>query len=236
MAKPITLFDLPSKPPNKSWSFNPWKARLVLNYKSIPYKTSWLDFPDIAPRLKTFGIPHNFKGTAYTVPTIRLPSSQADSSKDEYIMDSKAIANALEAKYPDRPLHFDASQVAKAEDLWGQMFKGLRGILGPKVMENILTKAGQEYISKKSQLEGAPVGDEAWEGVRPLLEGMGALLKEKDGPFIMGDTVSYADFVLVSGLHFAKRADEDVFQRWVKMEPACGKLYDASKQWFERDD
>lgn len=46
--------------------------------------------------------------------------------------------------------------------------------------------------------------------------------------------VSYADFILVSGMHAFKRAG--IFERWVEIEPACGRLYDASKQWLERDD
>jgi hypothetical protein len=29
---------------------------------------------------------------------------------------------------------------------------------------------------------------------------------------------------------------EDLFKRVVAIEPALGKLYDASKQWLERDD
>ncbi|KAL8993522.1 MAG: hypothetical protein Q9169_006280 [Polycauliona sp. 2 TL-2023] len=186
MAQEITLFDLSSKAPCKSWSFNPWKTRLVLNYKSLPYKTHWLEFPDIAPHLKSLGIPPNSEGIPYTVPTIHLPSSLPKSPEDEYIMDSKAIAVALEAKYPEHPLHLDEPQLAKAEELWRQAFKGLMGFLGPRVMETILTEPGKAYMSKMSLGDG-PVGEDAWEGVRPILENMGTLLKEKDGPFILGE-------------------------------------------------
>lgn len=28
-------------------------ARLVLNYKSIPYKTEWVEYPDLAPKFKS---------------------------------------------------------------------------------------------------------------------------------------------------------------------------------------
>jgi hypothetical protein len=47
--------------------------------------------------------------------------------------------------------------------------------------------------------------------------------------------VSYADFVIVGWLQFMKVIEEDLFKRIVGIEPAFGKLYDASEQWLERD-
>jgi hypothetical protein len=49
-------------------------------------------------------------------------------------------------------------------------------------------------------------------------------------------TASYADFMIVGALHFFKVIEEDGYLRVVKIDPAYGKLYDASKQWLERDD
>jgi len=48
---PIVLYDLAS---TKGTCFSPavWRIRLMLNYKRIPYKTVWLEFPDIEPTLK----------------------------------------------------------------------------------------------------------------------------------------------------------------------------------------
>jgi hypothetical protein len=40
----------------------------------------------------------------------------------------------------------------------------------------------------------------------------------------------------VGWLHFYKVIEEDLYKRVVEIEPALGKLYDASKQWLERDD
>ncbi|KAI4256856.1 MAG: hypothetical protein L6R42_005991 [Xanthoria sp. 1 TBL-2021] len=233
MAQEITLFDLPSNPPNKAWSYNPWKTRLILNYKSLPYKTHWLEFPDIAPHLSSLGIPPNAQGTPYTVPTIHLPPSDSH-SKDEYIMDSKAIAIALEAKYPNPPLHLDVPQLARAEELWSQAIRALLGVFAPVVIRTMLTDRNKEYMEPKIDLESLVGGDEAWKGAKPVLQAIGVLLKEKGGPFVLGETVSYVDFILVSGMHAFKRAG--IFERWVEIEPACGRLYDASKQWLERDD
>ena len=49
--RPLTLYDIPSKG-QKCWSPNVWKTRLVLHYKQIPYKTEWIEYPEIEPKLK----------------------------------------------------------------------------------------------------------------------------------------------------------------------------------------
>ncbi|CAL8583411.1 hypothetical protein XPA_009035 [Xanthoria parietina] len=187
MAQEITLFDLPSKPPNRSWSYNPWKTRIVLNYKSIPYKTHWIEFPDIAPHFESLGVPPNAQGTPYTVPTIHIPPSPSQ-PKGEYIVDSKAIAIALEAKYPDPPLHLDAPQLARAEELWGQALRALMGVFVPDVTRTLLTDRNKEYMKDRIDLKTVVGGDEAWEGAKPVIEAIGLLLKEKGGPFVMGET------------------------------------------------
>ena len=55
-------------------------------------------------------------------------------------------------------------------------------------MQNLLTDSGQEYMEARVNLDGCPVGDEAWEAARPTFEAIGALLKEKEGSFVLGET------------------------------------------------
>jgi hypothetical protein len=47
----IVLYDLAS---TKNVCFSPvvWRIRLMLNYKQIPYKTVFLEMPDIEPTLR----------------------------------------------------------------------------------------------------------------------------------------------------------------------------------------
>jgi hypothetical protein len=67
MSSQTILYDLPSKQ-GTAWSLNPWKskhslnpsravlteaARLILNFKGIDYKTEWVEFPDIEPKMKS---------------------------------------------------------------------------------------------------------------------------------------------------------------------------------------
>lgn len=81
----------------------PHPNRLLLNYKQIPYKTTWLHFPDIAPVLAAAGVPPT-RSTApmYTVPAL----IDGETVK----ADSHAIAEYIEATYPDQPvsLHSEA--------------------------------------------------------------------------------------------------------------------------------
>lgn len=50
-AHEIVLYDLAS---TKNVCFSPvvWRIRMMLNYKKIPYKTVFLEMPDIEPTLK----------------------------------------------------------------------------------------------------------------------------------------------------------------------------------------
>ena len=73
MVEPIVFFDIPSLAKGKAWSPNTWKVRYVrdlelivigtdavlrrfcLNIKNIPYKTVWVEFPDIENLCKKIG-------------------------------------------------------------------------------------------------------------------------------------------------------------------------------------
>jgi len=86
------------------------------------------------------------------------------------------------------------------------------------------------------QLLAEQGGEEAWEEARPGTRMLGELLEKEGGPFFMGSTVSFADFLVLGLLQFYKQIDEErIFKRVIELEPALGKLYDAGKQWLERD-
>jgi hypothetical protein len=71
----VVLYDLPSQQ-GVAWSLNPWKsapinpnpqynntntqkARMVLNYKKIPYTTEWVEYPDLEPKVSHFPTKEN---------------------------------------------------------------------------------------------------------------------------------------------------------------------------------
>ena len=74
-----------------------------MNYKGVPYKTEWVEMPDITPKLKEIGgAPTKKKDSQdfYTLPAIH------DSDTGRVITESTNIAAYLDEKYPDRPLLF----------------------------------------------------------------------------------------------------------------------------------
>jgi len=52
----------------------------------------------------------------------------------------------------------------------------------------------------------------------------------------LAGAVSYADFILVSMLHFVKCISEDKFKKLLALDDAFPKVYEACKQWLEKDD
>ena len=147
MSDEIILFDLPSKGRSACWSLNPWKgtatttryqdtllteitARLGLNYKGLPYKTEWTEYPDIAPKYKSFGLAANtpaINPTAeYSIPAARMPDGT-------YIMDSLAIARALETLQPEPSLRLDTGYVERTQSIIKDLHTALVPITLPRV-------------------------------------------------------------------------------------------------------
>ncbi|KAF8994491.1 hypothetical protein BDQ17DRAFT_1401424 [Cyathus striatus] len=98
----ITFFDVPSKVQDKAWSPTNWKIRYVLNYKQLPYKTQWIEYPDIELFCKNKGIaPTGTKTDGspfYTLPAIH------DDTTGVFLADSIPIAQYLDETYPYTPV------------------------------------------------------------------------------------------------------------------------------------
>ena len=213
-------------------------ARLALNYKAIEYETKWVELPNVAPTMKSFGLSPNSEGPPYTIPAVQLPDGT-------YMMDFRQIASELEHRYPSPSLVLDSPILKKVEGLIPRLTTPLIGDFMPKVPTRLLNPLSAEYFERtrakrfgKTLSEVGRDSDEekAWAQVEPPLKEMGDILKAEGGPFALGKTISYADFVIVSLLQYAKRVDEAIFERAVVIEPSLRIVYDASKQWLERDD
>lgn len=187
--------------------------------------------------------PPSLNPTPYTLPALRLPD-------ETYIMDSKAIAIALEKLYPNPSIHLDDPVLARVEELWPQVMGKLRGVVMPLIPRNVLSDASIPYFNETraerfgmplEQLEEEMGGEKAWEDARPVIKQFGELLREKEGVFLGGgEEVGYADFVLVGAMEFLVRvgggAGGGVFERLVKEEEGFGRLYEACREWVQRDD
>lgn len=157
-------------------------------------------------------------------------------------MESWHIVHALEAQYPSPSLHLDDPIVDKVRNLsiLGPIIKHLV----PKVPKNLLSSVSAEYFyltrestfGKPLQQVEAEAGEQEWEDMKVVAKQIGDLLREKGGPFFLGETVSYADVCFVTCLKFMERLDEGTFERYLALDEAFPRVYEASKKWLARDD
>lgn len=174
----------------------------------------------------------------YAIPAISLPPST-------HLQDSMAIAEALEKAHPSPSLHLDSPILAQVGGLLGQIAMPLVPFWMPAVPANLLNPPSAEYFERtRAAKVGKPLAElakdatpELWASVGGPMGEMAALLKKNDkGPFFMGDTVSYADFVLVSAMRFFGRCDQGYLDKFLAADPAFKAVYEASAKWLERDD
>ncbi|KAF6814899.1 glutathione s-transferase [Colletotrichum musicola] len=238
MSGQLVFFDIPTKD-GTSWSFNPWKIRLVLNMKGIDYKTEWLEYPDIEGRLKPTGLegdPTQIK--PYTCPTVLFPDGT-------WIMNSAKIVKRLEADYPEPPLNVDSELTQVAYDLVSKLADRLSPVLIPLVPRRLLGERSAEYFRETrkeflgmtlDELEAKHGGEQAWERAYEALDEATEQLNKTEGPFFHGEKVSWADCIYISFLYFIKKFDEEFFKRVVERSPPLGKMWEASAPWLERKD
>ncbi|PCD42146.1 hypothetical protein AU210_004680 [Fusarium oxysporum f. sp. radicis-cucumerinum] len=242
MQPEIILYDLACI---KNTCFSPvvWKIRLMLNYKGIPYKTIFLEFPDIEPTLKELGLDSHDSSSGspgYTVPTIHhVPTGK-------YIMDSPAIADFLESTYPNPPLPLTS-------ELGRDIETKARGAAGPAFRisatprENlILSSRSQQYFRAKNEARmGCKLEDlmdpekeeKTWQGVADKMSELSDLmLTNRDkGPFLLGEKPSYTDFFIAASLQSARTIDDGIFQRCA-VYPGFKAIYEACVPWMEKKD
>lgn len=98
---PLVFYDIAMRPPTEKTccSPNPWKARLALNFKGLPYSTSWVALPDVPKVRKELKVPACRKfadgSDFYTLPILEDPATGS------FVGDSFDIAAYLQKTYPE---------------------------------------------------------------------------------------------------------------------------------------
>lgn len=220
-------------------------ARLLLNYKEIPYTTEWIDLADIKPTLESYGVKPNppqtreaSVGIQYSLPTIRLPDKH-------FVMDSLNIALDLESLYPEPSLHLDQSPYEDAQSMVFQCALPLFPEFMPRIRDNLITDHSKSFwIRSRENLFGMAIdefertkgGEQAWRAAEPGLKALSEFLnqhKKDEGPFTWGSQLSYADLVLVAFLESTRRTSQDMFDRIMSFHSSIQELYKACGQWLE---
>ncbi|EGN96173.1 hypothetical protein SERLA73DRAFT_185784 [Serpula lacrymans var. lacrymans S7.3] len=225
MSQPIILYDIPAQVPGKAFSGNMFKARYILAYKGLAFKSVWIEAPDIEERMKAIGAkPSGRKPDGsdfYTLPTIQDPSTGA------IVSDSFSIAEYLDETYPSKPAVFPPGTTA----LISAFDSALMNTLGPvfPVMAVMATPKlyprTEEYLRKKAEAtlgtkweDFSPVGpkrDEDWKNIKVAFGIIDGWYSKSDGKWFMGDTFSHADVLVAAWMKsFSVLFDED---QWEEM-------------------
>jgi glutathione S-transferase len=224
-------------------------GRIVLNYKGIPHKTEWVEFPDIAATAKRVGAPHTFlrRGgqPSYTVPILRDPAT------DRSIAGSLQIALNLERLYPDSPKLFPPGMEDSIADFDKKFMRAVGGALVPLLLSRIwaqLRDGSKDYFrTTRERMFGggslealsAPGAASAarWAAVREALE---PFAREADASsasdtFLLGERETYADVVAACWLGWARRIWGADTREWAELETwhggRWGRLTRAFKKW-----
>ncbi|KAE9397720.1 hypothetical protein BT96DRAFT_921286 [Gymnopus androsaceus JB14] len=207
----LTLYDFNSTK-GVNWHPHVGKVRYCLNYKGLEFKTIWLEYPEIEGIAKKLGVgpTRTFNGEPqYTLPMI------VDDSTGVALAESVDIVEYLDKTYPDTPrLIPEGSHALQAafRDAFYPKLSAYTPFLIPSTAM-MLNPASDEYIRTKLEtmlgmkLEDYYPKDEArvaaWNKWKAEVETFAAWFRKED-VWVMGDTPSFADFILAAFILSAK--------------------------------
>ncbi|KAF9870223.1 hypothetical protein CkaCkLH20_12309 [Colletotrichum karsti] len=230
----VILYDLAC---TKNICFSPvvWRIRLLLNYKRIPYRTIFLEFPDIEPTLQNLTKNTPTQSRQSTTPPPPPSSWTPSPSRTSSSQHTPARLTSPFSPVPDPALE---TRIRAAS---GPVL--LRSIMPREI--RILCPRAAEYFrrSREAGLNGAKLEDvlegeeERWEDAREGLRGLDEELKGimAGGRFLGGETPCMTDFFIAGSLQSARTVDEGVFRRAVVVE-SYKVIYEACLPWMERND
>ncbi|KAG7091609.1 hypothetical protein E1B28_010628 [Marasmius oreades] len=227
-ATEIQFYDIPSKTKSNAWSPNTWRIRYALNYKRLPYKTIWIEYPEIAPTCKKIGAPPSATkpdgSPYYSVPFIYDPKTR------KAISDSIIIIQYLEKTYPSSP---ERSLIPSGT--WALQLAFIDALFAPSVVfplfqfavprsASMLHETSVEhYLEARRELFGGrtlaevdPKGEDRvleWKKVEKGFGVVNSWLKPEDR-FVGGEQIIFVDFVLVSVLRWIREIWGEDSSEW----------------------
>jgi glutathione S-transferase len=179
--------------------------RYTLNYKNLDYKTVYYEFPDMRKEFEKLGIPPSSvgpDGPSYTVPSL------TDDSTNSRLSESFNIALYLDKQYPNTPKVFppgtEALQAAFHEEFY-KVVEPTFPIFFPKCAGGLNKSSADYFDSTRAKMFGMSMADyepkgearvKAWKKVQDAFDTLDGWMSKSSGPYFMGETVSFADFVI----------------------------------------
>ncbi|EIN12738.1 hypothetical protein PUNSTDRAFT_34993, partial [Punctularia strigosozonata HHB-11173 SS5] len=201
----------------RAWSPNTWKIRYALAFKGLPFKTIWVEFPDIADVCKKIGAPPTGirdGSPSYTLPVIQDPLT------GKVISDSWAIAEYLDDTYPVRPPLFPpgtrglqwaftdtVKEVAIGELIDNMMFPTYQ-LLRPRSQEYFRPTREKVYGCRLEEISTAETRTEQWAKVEAGFTRIADVIKKngQGSQHVMGITASFSDLFLAAWLVWIRQA------------------------------
>lgn len=164
-----------------------------------------------------------------------------------YVMDSYKIAETIEQEHPEPPASLNTSVQLRFREILISFMGQLTPIYVPGVPQRILSSDSFDFfITSRQEDVGMPLdeyekqhGPGAFERAEPFAREITALLNEtSSGPYFLGDTISYTDFMWAGILLFFECLGHDMYQEVLKRSgdaEAHTKFLDALATWTERD-
>jgi len=228
----IIFYDIPFAEPGVCWSPSTWKARYCLNYKGLPYRTEWVEYPDIeALCLKIGAAPGGFKDDGVT-PEFTLPVIY-DPTTNRAISESFEIAVYLDVTYPSTPrvippgmqgLQFAFLRYASnriGPHLWPFVLHAVFLKLPPGRSQEFYRRTREESEGGKRLEDFAPrgeVGTLEWKALEDGFMFVGRTYewaaKETGGQFIFGEHPTFGDFVIAGMLQWCKEGFGPDSREW----------------------
>ncbi|KAG8688864.1 hypothetical protein FRC11_004611 [Ceratobasidium sp. 423] len=212
---PIIFYDLHDGK-GSSWSPNPYKTRLCLIHKGLPYRVEYLLISEVESKMKELGVgPTSDTFPHYTLPVIADPSSDPN-GKPTYIGESFAIAVYLDEKYPapKYPAIFPPGTRGVQHILVNQYLPILSSLLLPLIypkLPQFLDEQSMDYLRRTRPQEAfKPLSEEEqtkkWQDAHDKFI---ALAKSLDlngrDSFIMGSQPSFIDFAFGGVFHYIEK-------------------------------
>ncbi|KAF1837170.1 glutathione S-transferas-like protein [Decorospora gaudefroyi] len=240
----IQFFDIASGPPVRPYAPNPWKSRFALNAKSVAYQTQWIELPDVrSTRLAHAVAPvRKFPDNTdfYTLPMIYDPNTHT------YVGDSLDIAVWLDEQYSDSgirlfPEHSIGVHRAFNTHVDALFTRHVVLCFAGMPFNPATAEASKMEFCRRSGLKSYEDFIITGEARKRMLDAFEKEMEEfgklyvfgERGPFLEGDKVSYADFVVGGWLKFLQvtLAEWDMVCGW--QGGRWGRLIEALGRWAD---
>lgn len=238
----ITIYDLPAATA-QPWAPNIWRIRLILNYKRLPHRTVWVEFPEVERVLRSINAPPTSVGPdgrpVYSLPVIvdhlRSPTHPT------VLSNSVTIAEYLDVTYPARPIFPEGSKAVQSLFVYyiQEVFaKPLLPIMGPLSHQRLPDRSQAHFPVGPPPPN--PQNDAAWAPVKDQFRFLARLLEkntppEGDGVVVQGREVSYADFAICALLIWIERVSP--YDGWVRVRSWNGgrwyRIWERCREYMD---